>query len=323
MSILFHPGFRVFDDNGKIAAAAKLYIYDAGTTDDADVYSDLAQTAALPQPIVCTSGGLPATGGGTPCLCYVAAGQNYKIEARDSSDNVLWTLDDIPPAISNGAADLPVTEGGTGASDPATARTNLGAAAQSDYTTLAADVANIDGELDGIGGSLGAMAAKANVSKEDLKSGDFAAVVLQEVRATSTTKTAVGAGAFPVDTSVPQNTEGTEVLSVAITPIDAESTLRVSCQINFENGTTTQETLIGIFHSDSASAIQIAGAGQTNNGFLYTIKAEAQYAPGDTDAVTFSVRVSTTNAGTLNGTNYGTGPESWIKVEEIQTPPIT
>ena len=70
-SIVFPVTQRQVDNNGKPLNNAKIRVWDAGTNDLADVYSDKALSSALTQPIRTNSGGFPITSGGTPCLIYV------------------------------------------------------------------------------------------------------------------------------------------------------------------------------------------------------------------------------------------------------------
>lgn len=134
-SLFFPPGYQILDSNGNPVSGAKVTFYDAGTTDLADTYQDVALSSAHPNPLV-------ADASGRLDNIYVAAGQNYKIKVTNSSDVELFTEDDIPPHISNASGTVPVTSGGTGATTAANARTNLGAASASDVSTLTTNLTN-------------------------------------------------------------------------------------------------------------------------------------------------------------------------------------
>lgn len=124
-----HLPFQVTDSNGNVVSGAKIYVYDAGTTTDADVYQDSALSSAHPQPVVADSSGF------IPQI-FIPTGQEYKYILRTSADVEILTRDNIDPSITNGGGTLPITGGGTGSSTASAARTALGAAAQTDYTAL-------------------------------------------------------------------------------------------------------------------------------------------------------------------------------------------
>lgn len=134
-SLLVPPGLPILNSNGDLVTGAKIYVYDAGTTNDATTYQDFSLSSAHPQPIVASAGYFPPI--------YVSGGQEYKIDVKTSADASLgtgWPHDNWPPAISSDSAAVPVASGGTGATTAAAARTNLGAAAASDLTTLSSTV---------------------------------------------------------------------------------------------------------------------------------------------------------------------------------------
>ena len=83
--LAFQPGFRVTDTNGDPISGAKLYFYDAGTTDDRTVYTESTLTTAHAQPVVCDSGGL------APAI-YVPEGL-YRVKGFTAEDVTISGLD--------------------------------------------------------------------------------------------------------------------------------------------------------------------------------------------------------------------------------------
>lgn len=83
--LFYSPRFQAFDTNGNVAAGAKLYFYTAGTTTAATVYSDLALSVPLSQPVVADSSGF------FPAI-YFANG-NYKVVLQDANSVQLWSQD--------------------------------------------------------------------------------------------------------------------------------------------------------------------------------------------------------------------------------------
>lgn len=86
------PDFRVTDSDDAPVSGAKLYFYDAGTTDAQTVHSDKDRTAALPNPIICDSSGRPTSDGNAVTLVYVGT-SDYKVVVADSDDVTLGTYD--------------------------------------------------------------------------------------------------------------------------------------------------------------------------------------------------------------------------------------
>ena len=77
--------FQFENASGVIYASCKLFHYAAGTTTDKDIWSDEAKTTAAAQPIVGDSRGI---------VTFYADG-DYKFVLKDSSDNTLYTWDNV------------------------------------------------------------------------------------------------------------------------------------------------------------------------------------------------------------------------------------
>lgn len=95
---VFPPNFRVLDSNGDPASGAKIYFDDAGTTDDQTTYSDDDLITALPNPIICDSGGRPTSDGNSLVNVYVGTSA-YKCTITDSDDVQLYLVDNQKGAI--------------------------------------------------------------------------------------------------------------------------------------------------------------------------------------------------------------------------------
>lgn len=93
-----------------------------------------------------------------------------------------------------------------------------------------------------------------------------------------------------LDDTIPQNSEGSQILSVAISPKSTTNKLRIKAEIPFAIGAVPGGAVAGLFHSGSADAIasdwRYDNAGQ--GGRLHLSR---EYTPGTTSSVTISVRI--------------------------------
>lgn len=130
-----------------------------------------------------------------------------------------------------------------------------------------------------------------------------------------------GTTTTPSDDTIPQNTEGTEFLTVTITPKSASSNLLVevnACMSTNANAYITS----ALFRDSTANAIAAVGQYyQTNEGFVASMRAIV--ASGSTAATSFKMRSGGNVASTvaLNGVSgarlYGGVAASSITVTEI------
>jgi hypothetical protein len=129
------------DTSGIPIPGGKVYFYDPGTTTPRAVYSDDDLTVLLTQPALSNSSGR------WPQI-YVQPG-TYRFRVYDASDALLFEEDNVDPGlVTSVSGTLPVASGGTGASTAAGARSNLGAAAQSDLNTANVTIGTIQTDLD-------------------------------------------------------------------------------------------------------------------------------------------------------------------------------
>jgi len=316
-SYLVNPVQFLYDANGKPVSGGKIYIYDAGTTNLTNIFSDVALSSAAANPIIASSAGRYITP-------YLADG-NYKIVVTDSSDVTLSypAVDNFPTFITSSSGAVAIASGGTGATSAATALTSLGAASAADVSTLSSAVTTVTDQIDAIGGTIGEVAALSAVTPTDTSG--MAELCIQSEFLQSSTVTSVSN--FVGTGTTPTNANGTELLSQAFTPSRSDSTLVFDANINIY--TTEGDSVLAVLYlcrSDSTNAIQIAFAttgGFSQNGATVSIKHRLEQ--GTTTAVTWSIRAANESSGdsfTMNTSNWGGISKSSLSIKEVITTPV-
>lgn len=136
------PFIKVTDTNGKPIVGAILHVYEVGTTTNRAIWSDAALTVPMTNPI---SGANASNASGDFPVFYMAAGL-YKLRAETAATTLIWEKDNLDTGVSTGGV-VPIASGGTSAITAPAALTALGAAAASDVTALAAQIAAFSASL--------------------------------------------------------------------------------------------------------------------------------------------------------------------------------
>ncbi len=110
---------------------------------------------------------------------------------------------------------------------------------------------------------------------------------------------------MPIDDTIPQNTEGTEILSASLTPKSATSRIRVRFT-GYCSPNSVTHTGAALFIDSGASAVQGAVVTHAGSSSPQQISFEYEYVPGDASAHTYKVRVGPeTGTMRMNGTSAG------------------
>lgn len=142
---------------------------------------------------------------------------------------------------------------------------------------------------------------------------------------TDYTAAATSAGTtIPNDDTAPQNTEGDEYMSQAITPKSSTNVLVVEALFYGSNASGSQDVITALFRDSTASAFAVAATFQATATGTVAIKVSGKVTAGSTSPTTFKLRAGTSAAGTttFNGQSgarkFGATDKSWIRVTEYK-----
>lgn len=139
---------------------------------------------------------------------------------------------------------------------------------------------------------------------------------------TQTGAVATGTTTIPDDDTIPQNTEGTEFMTLAITPTSATNKLLIEVVFIYTH-TVQAATTCALFQDSTANALA-ASQRNANAGYTGEIVFRHEMTSGTTSATTFKVRAGSSAAGTLtfNGSSgtrkMGGVMASSIRITEVK-----
>lgn len=127
--------------------------------------------------------------------------------------------------------------------------------------------------------------------------------VIKRVDATPYTTYTSDTTSIPNDDTIPQSSEGLEILTVAITPQHAANRLLIEGVVHM-SADSSRTLIAALFQDSGADAIAVAIETAPAAGNMMTVRLRHEMAAGTTSATTLKVRVGTTS-GTfyVNGTN--------------------
>lgn len=133
-----------------------------------------------------------------------------------------------------------------------------------------------------------------------------------------------GSTGVPYDDTIPQNTEGVQFMSQAITPIGAANLLRVTA-VSFCSNSTANHMTSSLYRDSGVNALATAAATNPTGSYIYPFPLSLVTLAGSASATTFNVRSGpdTSNGGTIyfNGQvaarKWGGVLNSFIEIMEI------
>jgi hypothetical protein len=110
-----------------------------------------------------------------------------------------------------------------------------------------------------------------------------------------------GATQLPFDSSIPQNNEGDEYMTLAVTPTDAGNMLRIEVLGFFSVPTTNVQLTMALFQDSTANAVaaSVYAVGTGGAGKIFGVVLSHYMTAGTTSATTFKVRAGMNSAGTV------------------------
>ena len=130
---------------------------------------------------------------------------------------------------------------------------------------------------------------------------------------------ATGTTIIPRDASIPQQTEGNQYMSLAITPKSATSFLLVNANIGSIYNTAAESLTMALFRDTTANALAVSSLYTVTNNGHETLSLSHYTASGSTSTTTFKVRAG----GHQTGTTYINSPfggvvDTSITITEIE-----
>jgi len=130
--------------------------------------------------------------------------------------------------------------------------------------------------------------------------------------------------AFPFDDTVPQNTEGTEIITLAITPTSASNKLVIEFFLPMWDGDSARVGTVALFQDSTADALAVGQNINSTNTYSTQLGLVHIMDAGTTNSTTFKIRVGP-NAGTMfvnrrSDANYfgATSLHTTLRITEVE-----
>jgi hypothetical protein len=128
--------------------------------------------------------------------------------------------------------------------------------------------------------------------------GKLSGDVIQVVN-TQTGAMATGSTIIPWDNTIPQNSEGDQYMSLAITPTSATNVLLIQVVGNFANSAAAASTIMALFQDTGVNALAVAWARSQGANDANEMEISYYMVAGTINSTTFKVRAGPEGAATL------------------------
>jgi hypothetical protein len=155
-----------------------------------------------------------------------------------------------------------------------------------------------------------------------LVSSEMPAGSVVQVVNTTTGSVETGSTTIPFDDTIPQNTEGDEYMTLAITPTSITNKLKIDVVCNISNDHASTKC-VGLFQDSTANALAAVAKSQGGSNWQTSFKFTYYMTAGTTSETTFKVRAgaqdgTTTFNGYNSGRMFGGVMASSITITEIK-----
>ena len=126
--------------------------------------------------------------------------------------------------------------------------------------------------------------------------------IVQVVNVQDSTE-ADGTTIFPHDDTIPQNTEGIQVMTLAITPTNTNNILQISVNVIMSIRSGASWFHVGLFQDSTANALAATNAYQSVSTGTLVMPLDFRKVAGTTSSTTFKIRIGgpDSNTTTFNG----------------------
>ena len=132
--------------------------------------------------------------------------------------------------------------------------------------------------------------------------------VVQVVEATPVVSVVTCSTVIPYDDTIPQSTEGDEVITVTITPTSASNRLRIEFDAGQASINSTGRVMSALFQDSTANALAATSEGFGGTAYdSFSLRLSYEMAAGTTSATTFKVRVGATSGTIAYVNSNGSG----------------
>ena len=148
--------------------------------------------------------------------------------------------------------------------------------------------------------------------------GSFTGSVVQVVN-TQTGSYSTGTTALPIDNTIPQNTEGTEFMTLAITPKSSSNLLKIDVVMNLGSVSGVDRPAMALFQDTTVGALAATRIGEANSGWEAAASMTDWMAAGTTSSTTFMVRAGNNAGNTVyfNGSAASGGLFGGVNISSI------
>lgn len=169
-----------------------------------------------------------------------------------------------------------------------------------DYNTpITTIVSEINGGLDNANIASGAAIATSKLADDSgITSGKVAAGMPVQIVEAVYSAVATGTTVLPFDDTIPQNNEGDEYMTLAITPKSATNKLSIEAVVHMANTGATQRFTAALFQDSTANALAAGNTTEVTANTMDPVLVRHSMVAGTSSATTFKIRAGANGAGT-------------------------